>query len=43
LHSRLESKKFAPEYSSVAEELKKKGEGYIPVAKIDATQAEDIA
>ena len=37
------SKKFAPDYSRVAVELKKKGEGYVRVAKIDATAYEPLA
>lgn len=39
----MKSKKFAPDYSKVAVELKKKGEGYVPVAKIDATAYEPLA
>jgi hypothetical protein len=37
------SKKFAPDYSRIAVELKKKGEGYIPLAKVDAPSHEALA
>lgn len=36
-------KQFAPEYSKAAEELKLKGEGYVPLAKVDATTSDALA
>ena len=37
------SKKLAPEYSAAAKELKKVGDGYVPLAKVDATVESSVA
>lgn len=37
------SKKLAPEYSAAAIELKKAGDNYVPLAKVDATAEPTIA
>ncbi|KAM3147268.1 hypothetical protein pb186bvf_000519 [Paramecium bursaria] len=36
-------KKLAPEYSAAAKELKKVGDGYVPLAKVDATVESSVA
>lgn len=36
-------KKLTPEYASAAAQLKKRPEGYIPLAKVDATQESELA